>query len=128
MKINSIIAAAAVALVPVVAFAENPTGPATENVTKLFTAFGSLVNMSIGILVTLALAVFFWGLVTYIFKLGNGKGEEGKNLMIYGIIALFIMVSIWGIITFIGTFLGVNQNQAQGVGNLVPKDNYINNK
>lgn len=119
MKINSIITGAALALMPVVAFAQ--TGPVSTNVKSLFNTFGDLANMSIGILVTLALAAFFWGLVTYIFKLGSGKGEEGKNLMIYGIIALFIMVSIWGIINFAGQFLGVPNGNQQDVRSLVPK-------
>ncbi len=105
------IAAVATTLLPAVAFAQETV--VGGNVSKLLREFGNLVNMSIGILVTLALAVFFFGLVRYIFKLGGDKGaENGKNLMIYGIVALFIMVSIWGIINFVGAFFGVNQSGA----------------
>jgi hypothetical protein len=130
-KINTIIASILAAFLPALAFAQNnlplpggtqPGGVAGQNVTGLVNIFGNLVNLSIGILITLALAVFFWGLVRYIFKLGGDEGaKNGKNLMIYGIIALFIMVSIWGIVSFVGSFLGVSQNQGQDVGNLVPR-------
>lgn len=85
----------------------------TKGVGKLFDTLGDLANMSIGILVTLALATFFWGLVKYVFKLGGSKTpDNGRSLMIYGIVALFVMVSIWGITSFIGDFLGIKDNAA----------------
>ena len=93
-----------------------------QNVTNLFGIFGNLVNMAIGILVTLALAVFFWGLVKYIFHLGGDKGaDQGKHLMIYGVIALFVMVSVWGLVGFLQSFFGVGSNPAGNVNTLIPQ-------
>lgn len=95
----------------------------TKGFAKLLSDIGGLVDMSIGILVTLALAAFFWGLVQYIFKLGGSKTpDNGRSLMIYGIVALFVMVSIWGVTKFIGEFLGVDKNaSAPTSSNLLPK-------
>lgn len=61
-----------------------------------------LVNFALPVLVGLAVLVFFWGLVQYIFSLG-GEGDEkrqksGRTLMIWGIIAFFVMLSLFGII------------------------------
>lgn len=54
------------------------------------------------ILVGAALIVFIWGLIKFIGTAGDETGRtEGKQRMLWGIIALFVIVSIWGIVTFL---------------------------
>ena len=56
----------------------------------------------------LALLFFLWGLAKYIFAAGNEEAKEsGKRIMIWGIIALFIMASVWGIVAFLQDLFGV---------------------
>ena len=73
------------------------------------TTFGQLINVFIGLLrlaipviASLALMVFFFGLVKFIARVsGDEKAvSEGKNLMIWGLIGIFVMVSVWGILGF----------------------------
>jgi hypothetical protein len=100
----------ALALVPGLALAQNLGG-----ISTLTTSFGSLVNDALPILVGLALLGFFWGLVQFIFASGDPlKAAAGKTHMLWGIIALFVMVAIWGIIGFIGTNLGIQQDSSAG--------------
>jgi hypothetical protein len=72
---------------------------------------GGLVQDATYVVAAIALLAFFWGLAQFIFKTGSGDKtaiDNGKNLMKWGIIGLFVMVSIWGIIYFIGDqILGV---------------------
>ena len=88
---------------PLFAFAAN-----LDNVKNLVGAFGDIVDSLIPILIALALVVFFWGLVKYVW---SGGGEEakktGKSIMIAGLVSLFVMVSVWGIITLAQNALGV---------------------
>lgn len=64
--------------------------------------FYQITNALVGILATLALVVFFWGIVKYIASAGDeDKAKEGKSIMIYGVIALFVMFSVFGLITFL---------------------------
>ncbi len=78
------------------------------NFKELIGLFLDLINTTIPVVAGLALLVFFWGLVKFIGKAGDSKNhEEGKNLMIWGIIALFIMVSFMGIIRFFHKDLGL---------------------
>jgi len=49
------------------------------------------------LLLTLAVVLFFWGIVKFI---AQDKKEEGKTMMVWGVIALFVMFTIWGIISF----------------------------
>lgn len=58
----------------------------------------------------IAVLVFFWGLVKFLFKAGDEKShEEGRNRMIWGIIALFVLTSIWGIVYYIQSDLQIGE-------------------
>ncbi|MEK7176895.1 MAG: hypothetical protein AAB719_01160 [Patescibacteria group bacterium] len=112
----------ALALLPLVASAQ------LTGLGELITATGGLINPLIAILVGVALLVFFWGLVKFVFRLG-GDGEkavdDGKRLMKWGLIALFVMVSVWGIIEFFQDALlgGVSPTPTDngGSGNIPPR-------
>lgn len=66
----------------------------------------SILDLVIPIIMTLALIYFFWGLAQYILTGSEEAKEEGRNRMIWGIIALFVMVSVWGLVGLIAnTFL-----------------------
>ena len=100
---------------PAVAFAQ--TGGGTSgNVTNLLYLALNIVNLVIPLLIAIALVVFFWGLIKYISGAGGEGGhEQGRKIMIAGIVALFIMVSIWGIIRVIGNTLGIQPGGQQFV-------------
>ena len=80
------------------------------NVENFVDDIGDLVNTLIPIVFALALLFFLWGLTKYIFAAGNEDAKEsGKRIMIWGIIALFIMASVWGIVAFLQDLFGVDQ-------------------
>lgn len=68
--------------------------------TLLMTAKNFITLYLIPIAFTLALLFFFWGVAKYIWSEGQSK-EDGRKIMIWGIVALFVMSSVWGIIAFI---------------------------
>ena len=69
-----------------------------------------IVNNVIILIVGLAVAYFLWGVAKYILHSDDAKArEEGKNMMIYGVIALFVMVSMWGLVNLLDTtFCGLD--------------------
>jgi len=77
--------------------------------------FIDLILTVIPIVAGLALVVFFWGLAKFILKAGEESArEEGKQVMKWGIVALFVLVSIWGIVMFLhgdlfGSPIGIPQ-------------------
>ncbi|MCK9352134.1 MAG: hypothetical protein WCT49_02790 [Candidatus Paceibacterota bacterium] len=86
----------------------------TSNVTKdaggLINLFGVIVAQLIPIASMLAILFFFYGLAVYILKAGDPeKAAEGKSIMIWGILALFVMVSIYGIIGFLQRSTGTDE-------------------
>ena len=102
---KKLIIPSAIALVPVFAFAQD-----LSNVRRLLESIGDLVNLALPIVVGIALLGFFWGLAQFIFAQGDiEKKTDAKKTMIWGIVALFVMVSVWGLVRFIGSAVGVDQ-------------------
>jgi cbb3-type cytochrome oxidase subunit 3 len=62
----------------------------------------SIVQLLIPLLAALALLLFFYGIVVFIYKAGHGDElTNAKNTLFWGIIALFVMVSLWGIVSYL---------------------------
>ncbi len=94
-------------LSPFIAFAQGPTAyePLSNLVPFVYGLRNILANL-IPILITIAIIIFFWGLIKYV----RGQGKDhvtGRNTMIAGLVSLFIMVTLWGILQFAANALGV---------------------
>lgn len=82
-------------LLPFVTLAVNNSDAPLTIIEKV----GGWIDTLVPIVMTLALLYFFYGLAKYIMNAGDeAKAKEGKSIMIYGIIALFVMVSVWGVV------------------------------
>lgn len=76
----------------------------------------TILNPLVGLFLTAAVVIFFWGMVKYIYSLGEKEKTEGRSLMIWGVIALFVMVSVWGLVKAVGLTFGITDNTpVQGV-------------
>lgn|SRR3989344_1323248 len=68
--------------------------------------FADFVNIIVGILglilpllVSIGLVVFLWGVVKFMASGGSEeKLEQGKNMIVYGIIAILVMISVWWLV------------------------------
>lgn len=70
-------------------------------------------SILIPLVFALALLFFFWGVAKYIWSVGADK-DEGKKIMIWGVVALFVMASIWGLVSFIQEQLGIDKKATTG--------------
>ena len=81
---------------------------AIYNAQGLLVALLNLFNSLIYVVFGFALVLFFWGLAKFILKSGDEKShEDGRRLMFWGVIALFVMASIWGIIAVLQDDFGI---------------------
>ncbi len=71
-----------------------------------------ILDAVVPIVITLALIYFIYGVATYIIAKDDEKKGEARNVMIYGTIGLFFIVSIWGIVTLLQVFTGVQPIQS----------------
>ena len=93
----------ALLIAPTFTFAQSLSG-----IDTLAKGIGTIVNTLIPVMMALAVLAFFWGLVKYIASASDEAAKEGgKTLMIWGMIALFVMVALWGILGYVQTQLGV---------------------
>lgn len=87
------------------------------SVTSLEGGFDTVINLInryiIPLIIGLAVVYFLWGVLQYVTA---GGDEEKKTLarstMIYGVIAIFVMVSVWGLVNVLGgtfNFSGANR-------------------
>ena len=85
-----------------------------QSITSVTTLISALINYSIGILIGVAIIAFFLGLIKYLFKSTGDATEKGKaaKLMIYGIIAIAVMLSIYGLVRLLQNTFGVGNGAA----------------
>ena len=99
-KIYKIILSSVFVLFPIFSFAQQ-----LEKTKDLFWAAKYIVtDMLVPLAFILALLFFFWGIAKYIRSAGSEK-DEGKIIMVWGIVALFVMASVWGLVAFLQTEL-----------------------
>lgn len=108
--------ASMVALTPIVALAQAGT---LQGVLRIV---GDILGLLIPLLITIAVIVFFWGLIKYLMSAGDAEARgSGINLMIMGIVALFVMVAVWGLVGILADTFGVQPGGgAPNPGGLVP--------
>jgi hypothetical protein len=98
---------AALAL-PFVSFA------AVNNISDVGTFIINIINnVLVPVLFSVAFIIFLWGAFTT-FILGHGSDEvkeKGKNLMLWGLIGFFVMVSIWGLVNILTGSISFGNNE-----------------
>ena len=106
---------------PIIAFAA-PLG----GVRGMLVAFKGLLNLTVPVVIGIALIYFLWGTAQFILHAGEQKSrDDGKKKMLWGIIALFVMFSIWGILGWIGNTIGIPVSSPSPVfqGDAIPGTN-----
>ena len=83
-----------------------------QSIGSVFNTVSGLLNGAIALMVTLAIVVFFWGLVKYLMTAsGEADKAKGASLMLWGIIAIAVMLSIYGLIRILQNTFGVGGGQ-----------------
>jgi hypothetical protein len=97
---------AVLASVPALGFAQSPNLTGLDAIVAFIAkTVGALIPIIFG----LAIIYFFWGLIQYIRSAGDPKkAAEGKSIMIYGVIAIAVMISIYGLVFWLQNLLGIS--------------------
>ena len=64
---------------------------------------GLINNIAVPVVFALAFIIFIWGVFTYFIAGGSDqeKRDKGKQLMLYGLLGFFVMVSVWGLVNIL---------------------------
>ncbi len=81
------------------------TGTFADIVSGLTTGLASDI---ITLIISLALVVFLWGLISYIMNSGNQeKREDSIKYITAGLIGLFVMFAVWGLVAILSSTFGL---------------------
>jgi hypothetical protein len=85
---------------------------ANPKLQNLFVYASCIIGSSvIPLIFALAIASFVWGVVQYVINdTDENKKEKGRDFMIWGIIAITVMVSVWGLVGILGKTFNLNTN------------------
>ena len=89
----------AVYAIPALAFAATP-----KTFCELSKLIVSVVNSLTALLVLAAVVIYLYDVSSFVGKAGEERGKM-KTIIMWGIVALFVMVSIWGILHILQTTL-----------------------
>jgi len=98
MKKALVVSASTLFALPLVAFA------AVNNLTDAGSLLIDIINQIIvPVLFAIAFIVFVWGAFqTFIVGASSEDvKEKGRNLMLWGLIGFFVMVSVWGLVNIL---------------------------
>lgn len=99
-RTSTILLALGMYAVPAIAFA--------QTLGSILADIRGLLDTLVPILIVLALVYFIWGVIKYITSTGDEEGQsQARNIMIWGIIALFVIVSVWGLVAVLQSTFGV---------------------
>jgi len=81
-----------------------------KTVADLFNLGTCILSGSmIPFLIALAVVAFMWGVVILVINTDNEeKKKQGKQFMVWGIIALFVIISVWGLVKVLSNTIGLD--------------------
>lgn len=69
---------------------------------------GKVINAILGLVGSIALAMFIWGGFTWMTASGNNeKVQKGKDIIIWAVIGLVVIFSAYALVNFVFTSIGV---------------------
>ncbi|MEI6042619.1 MAG: hypothetical protein WCQ00_03590 [bacterium] len=74
-------------------------------------------NRLIPFIIGLTVLFFLWGIFRLVFSAKDSEARtEARGYIIWGIIALAVMVSVWGLVNLLTSTFSLNQNIPSGPG------------
>ncbi len=78
------------------------------NLQFVICRISQLLNTIVPILIILGVIFFIWGVVTYVIAQDDEAKTRGRDLMIYGLIGLLVIVSMWGLVAILKNTFGIS--------------------
>ncbi len=116
---KKLIVPTAFALSPLLALA-GTSNASLDYFDSLLASVYKILSQLTVIFIGLAVVLFIWGLVQYVWTDDAKKRGELKGYLFTGIVVLFVMTTLWGIVYWLRQVLGIDAQDA-GSGPGLPK-------
>ncbi len=95
---------------PLVALAQSRVGLG-NSVIPVINDIITIVNALVPFMLTLAVLYFLWGLAKFVLAAGDeGSRDSGKSIMVWGVIAITVMVSLWGLVALLQGIFNIDKD------------------
>lgn len=88
-----------------------PAAASAQTLLNTLALVSTFLNSLVYLFITLAIVIFFWGLIKYLLNDGQEGKSEGLKIMLMGVVTIFVMVSIWGIIRLLQSTFRVTSTE-----------------
>lgn len=93
--------------------------PALASTVNIFVSIGQIVSTISSFAIAVVFLYFFWTVIEFL-RAEPGKKDEARKSLLYGILAIFIVVSIWAIVGFLQGLFGLSTSDTgSGRGQIV---------
>lgn len=80
-------------------------GGTSTGIKGLFDLFQAFLSRGLTLLISLAIVYFVWNVFKYIIAAEEVDKATAKDKIVWGLVAIFVMISIWGLVAILqGTF------------------------
>jgi nicotinamide riboside transporter PnuC len=112
------IGAGLLSAMPFLAFAQqaNP-----QYVSSLVGGAKTILDQLVVFLIALAVVWFIWNVIKYTMSSDEEAKGKAKSQMIWGVIAIAVIVSVWGLVNILQNVFGVSTIGAGNVNGLLPQ-------
>ena len=90
------------ALLPLVTFAQQPQADAFSILDRI----AEFVSRLVPVFIAIAFVYFLYGVIRFIMAQDADKKKDARDIVVQGVIGLFIMMSIWGLVGIIQRSIG----------------------
>lgn len=104
---KKVISIASLFAFPVLVLAETVT-----DANSLFILVKDILKAILPIIISIAVIYFVYNALMYMIAADEERKGEAKSKMIYGLIALFVMVSVWGLVGVLSGTFGFGTTEA----------------
>lgn len=92
-----------------------------QTIDAILVSFAGFLLLLFPLVVALSLFVFLAGMARFIYESGDEEGRKrGRQVMIWGVVGLFISVTLWGIVAVFQGAFGLNPDESCGPPQLNP--------
>lgn len=96
-------------VLPFVTFAQGTT---TNGLQRLVAQIGALIQAAVPLVIGLAILLFLWGIFKlYFLDPSEENRKEGRKLIVWGLIAIVVMVSVWGLVKILQSAIIANESE-----------------
>lgn len=92
------------------------TRPASNTIEGIIAFLGTLLSRLGPFIIALTVLTFIWGILQLVRGGSEDARKQGRQIITFGIVALFVMVSIWGLVNILVESFTLNNTVPQGPG------------